>query len=52
VEQAKLQLTRTPYPLPVMKINKDVKDLFSFTYEDFTLENYQYHPAIKAPVAI
>jgi thymidylate synthase len=52
IEQAKLQLNRTPYPLPVMKINAEVKDLFSFRYEDFTLENYQCHPAIKAPVAV
>lgn len=52
IEQAKLQLTREPYPLPVMKINPEVKDLFSFRYEDFTLENYQHHPHIKAPVAI
>lgn len=52
IEQAKLQLTRTPYPLPTMKINPDVKDIFSFSYEDFTLENYQHHPAIKAPVAV
>lgn len=52
VEQAKLQLTRTPYPLPIMKLNPDVKDLFSFKYEDFTLENYQHHPHISAPVAV
>jgi thymidylate synthase len=52
IEQAKLQLTRTPYPLPTMKINPDVKDLFGFKFEDFTLENYQSHPHIKAPVAI
>ena len=52
VEQAKLQLTRTPYPLPALKINPGVKDLMDFTYEDFTLENYQFHPAIKAPVAV
>lgn len=52
VEQAKLQLTRQPYPLPTMKINKEVKDLFAFTYEDFELENYRFHPAIKAPVAV
>jgi len=51
-EQARLQLTRKPYPLPGMKINPDVKDLFSFRYEDFTLENYQSHPTIKAPVAV
>ena len=52
MEQAKLQLSRTPYPLPTMKLNPEVKNLFDFTYEDFTLENYQYHPAIKAPVAV
>jgi len=52
LEQAKLQLTRTPYPLPVMKLNPEVKDLFAFEFEDFTLENYQSHPHIKAPVAI
>jgi thymidylate synthase len=52
IEQAKLQLTRTPYPLPTMKINPDVKDLFSFKFEDFTLENYQAHPSIKAPIAV
>ena len=52
MEQAKLQLSRTPYPLPTMKINPDVKDLFAFRYEDFTLEGYQCHPGIKAPVAV
>ena len=52
LEQAKLQLTRTPYPLPVMKLNPAVKDIFQFQFEDFTLENYQSHPAIKAPVAV
>lgn len=52
IEQAKLQLSRTPYPLPVMKINPEVKDIFSFKYEDFELQNYQFHPHIKAPVAI
>jgi thymidylate synthase len=52
VEQAQLQLSRKPYPLPVMKINPEVKDIFGFRYEDFTLENYQCHPAIKAPVAV
>lgn len=51
-DQARLQLSRTPYPLPVMKINPDVKDIFGFTFEDFTLEGYQSHPAIKAPVAV
>ena len=52
MEQAKLQLSRKPYPLPVMKINPAVKDIFAFKYEDFTLESYQHHPAIKAPVAV
>ena len=52
VEQVKLQLSRTPFPLPQIKINPDVKDIFSFQFEDFILENYQSHPAIKAPVAI
>ena len=52
LEQAQLQLSREPYPLPTMKINPDVKDIFSFQFEDFTLENYQSHPHIKAPVAV
>ena len=52
LEQAKLQLTRTPFPLPEMKLNPAVKNIFDFKFEDFTLENYQYHPAIKAPVAV
>src|SRR4051794_17052943 len=52
LEQVKLQLARTPYPLPRMKINADVKDIFSFQFQDFTLENYQYHPAIKGVVAV
>lgn len=52
IEQAKLQLTREPYPLPTMQINPEVKDIFSFKFEDFSLENYQHHPHIKAPVAV
>ena len=52
LEQAKLQLSRAPYPLPVMKINSAVKDIFSFQYEDFELENYTFHPGIKAPIAV
>lgn len=52
IEQAKLQLSRTPYDLPTIKLNSDVKDIFSFQFEDFTLENYQCHPHIKAPVAV
>ena len=51
-EQAKLQLARKPFPLPTMRINPKVKSIFDFTYEDFTLENYQFHPPIKAPVAV
>lgn len=52
MEQAKLQLSRPPYPLPVMKLNPDIKDLFDFKFEDFSLENYQSHPHIKAAVAV
>jgi thymidylate synthase len=52
LEQANLQLSRKPFPLPTMKINKEVKDIFSFQFSDFTLENYESHPSIKAPVAV
>lgn len=52
IEQVKLQLSRKPFPLPVMKLNPAVKDIFGFQYQDFTLENYECHPAIKAPVAV
>jgi thymidylate synthase len=52
LDQAREQLSRTPRGLPVMKINPAVKDLFQFKYEDFSLENYDPHPAIKAPVAV
>jgi thymidylate synthase len=52
IEQAKLQLTRTPFELPTLKINPAVKDIFGFDFSDFTIENYQCHPGIKAPVAI
>ena len=52
VEQAKLQLTRDCRSLPTLKINPEVKDLFDFKYEDFTLENYDPHPHIKAAVAV
>ena len=51
-EQAKLQLTRDLRDLPTMKINPEVKSIFDFKFEDFTLENYNPHPHIKAPVAI
>ncbi|MEI2740020.1 MAG: thymidylate synthase [Chitinophagaceae bacterium] len=52
IEQVKLQLSRQPFPLPTMKLNPGVKDIFGFQYEDFTLENYECHPSIKAPVAV
>jgi thymidylate synthase len=52
MEQVQLQLSRSPFPLPTMKLNPAVKDIFEFKFEDFTLENYQSHPAIKAPVAV
>ena len=52
VEQVKLQLSRTPFALPTMKLNPEVKDIFGFQFEDFALENYECHPAIKAPVAV
>jgi len=51
-EQAALQLSRDPYPLPQMKLNPTVTDIFGFHFEDFELENYQSHPAIKAPVSV
>jgi len=52
MEQVKLQLSRDCFPLPQMHLNPEVKDIFSFRFEDFQLENYQCHPAIKAPVAV
>jgi thymidylate synthase len=52
LDQVQLQLSRSPYPLPVMKLNPAIRNIFAFTFEDFTLENYQSHPAIKAPVAV
>lgn len=52
LEQTKLQLSREPRPLPTMKLNPEVKDIFSFKFDDFTLENYDPHPHIKAPVAV
>jgi thymidylate synthase len=52
MEQVDLQLQRSPRPLPTMRINPDKKDLLDFVYEDFTLENYDPYPGIKAPVAI
>ena len=52
IEQAKLQLSREPRGLPAMKLNSEVKDVFSFRFEDFELEDYDPHPHIKAPVAV
>ena len=52
LEQAELQLTRTPRPLPRMIINPDVKDIFSFRYEDFQLTDYNPYPHIKADVSV
>ena len=52
VEQAQLQLTREPRPLPTMHINPAVKSIFDFQYEDFRLDNYDPHPSIKAPIAV
>ena len=51
-EQVRLQLSRTPFPLPTMQINPAVKDIFGFKFEDFELQGYQCYPAIKAPVAV
>lgn len=52
IEQANLQLSRTPYKLPLMKINENVKSIFDFDFDDFELLNYEAHPHIKAPVAV
>ncbi|WP_346858827.1 thymidylate synthase [uncultured Draconibacterium sp.] len=52
IEQVQLQLTREPYPLPTMKINPDIKNIFDFKYEDFELVGYQSHPHIKGIVAV
>jgi len=52
VEQAHIQLARAPRPLPKMTLNPDVKDIFSFTYADFTLSDYNPHPHIAAKVAV
>ncbi len=52
LDQARLQLTRTPRPLPVLGLNRDVTSIYDFRYEHFTIHFYQPHPAIKADVAV
>lgn len=52
LEQADIQLSRDPFPLPMMRLNPDHSSLFDFRYEDFTLDHYQSHPAIRAPIAV
>jgi thymidylate synthase len=52
LDQVKLQISREPRPLPTMRINPNVKDIFGFVYEDFSLENYDPHPHIKGEVAV
>lgn len=52
IEQAQLQLSREPRPLPRMSLNPDIKDIAGFTYDDFCLENYEPHPHIKAPISV
>jgi thymidylate synthase len=52
LDQARLQISREPRALPVMKLNPEVKDIFEFKFDDFSLENYEPHPHIKAPVAV
>ena len=52
LDQARLQLARTPRPLPTLRLNPDIRDLFAFRYEDIAIEGYEPHPAIRAPVAV
>jgi thymidylate synthase len=52
LEQAKLQLTREPRPLPLLRMNEQVRSIFDFRFEDFAFEGYQPHPHIPAPVAV
>jgi thymidylate synthase len=52
LQQAELQLSRDPFPLPQMKLNRSVDNLFEFQFQDFELVNYQYHPKIAAPIAV
>ena len=52
LDQTRLQLTRDPYPRPILRLNPAVKTIFDFKYDDFTLEEYRFHPHIKAPIAV
>jgi thymidylate synthase len=52
LEQARLQLSRTPYPLPSLVIKRKPVSIFDYAFEDFEIVNYQAHPAIKAPIAV
>lgn len=52
IDKAKLQLTREPYPLPILKLNSSITEIDQFKYDDFKIENYQYHPHIKAKVSV
>jgi thymidylate synthase len=52
IEQVQLQLSREPKALPIMKLNEKIKDIFGFQYEDFELQNYDPHPAIKGKVSV
>lgn len=52
LEQVETQLEREPYPLPTMRVNPEVDSIFGFDYDDFVLTDYQYHPTIKAPIAV
>ncbi|HWY61759.1 MAG TPA: thymidylate synthase [Rhizomicrobium sp.] len=52
LDQAREQLSRAPHPLPVLRLNPAVKDIFAFRFEDFTLENYRAHPSIKAAISV
>jgi thymidylate synthase len=52
LEQTDEQLSREPLPLPTMKLNPAIDNIFDFTFDDFHLDNYQFHPHIKAPVAV
>jgi thymidylate synthase len=52
LDQVNEQLSRKPYPLPQMRLNPECRDLFAFCFEDFELRDYQFHPHIRAPIAV